>query len=212
MRFPDEGMLPIEVSARHVHLSQADQDALFGPGYEMRIKKNLSQTGQWAAEETVIVKGPKGELKCRVLGPCRPCTQVEFAFSDGFRTGIEVVVRESGHHDGTPGCAIVGPKGTIKISKGVIDPQRHLHLSEEEAAAWGFKKGDILSFFVSGDQALVYHNAVVRVHPTFRLNIHLDTDEGNAASLPTFGSKARLVRIMRGGKVRWHDPELPNLV
>ena len=99
--------LPIEVSARHVHLSQADQDILFGPGYQMKIKKNLSQTGQWAAEDKVTVVGPKGKLECRVLGPCRPKTQVEFAFSDGFKIGINVPMRESGHLEGTPGCTLI---------------------------------------------------------------------------------------------------------
>ena len=205
MQFPNDGILPIEVSARHVHLSQADQDVLFGPGYQMNIKKNLSQTGQWAAEETVIVKGPKSELKCRVLGPCRPATQVEFAYSDGFKTGIDVPMRESGKHDGTPGCTIVGPKGTVEIKQGVIDPQRHLHLSDDEAKAWGFEKGDIISFYIDGPQAATFHNAVVRTHPTFRLNIHLDTDEGNACSLKTTGGKATLVKIMRGGDVVWQD-------
>lgn len=203
MHFPNDGLIPIEVSARHVHLSQADQDALFGPGYQMTVKKELSQTGQWAAEETVIVKGPKGELKCRVLGPCRPATQVEFAYSDGFRIGIDVPMRESGHHEGTPGCVIVGPKGSVEITQGVIDPQRHLHISDEEAKAWGLEKNDIISFTVPGEQSATYHNAVVRVHPTFRLNIHLDTDEGNACSLKTFGGKAAIKSIERGGKLIW---------
>ncbi len=205
MQFPNDGILPIEVSARHVHLSQADQDVLFGVGYQMTIKKNLSQTGQWAAEETVVVKGPKADLKCRVLGPCRPRTQVEFAFSDGFKTGIDVPMRESGHHEGTPGCTIVGPKGTVDITQGVIDPQRHLHISEEEAKAWGLEKNDIISFYIDGAQAATYHNAVVRTHSTFRLNIHLDTDEGNACSLKMLGGKARLTKIIRGGKTVWEE-------
>jgi putative phosphotransacetylase len=205
MQFPNDGLLPIEVSARHVHLSQADQDALFGPGYQMKIKKELSQTGQWAAEETVVVKGPKGEWKCRVLGPCRPKTQVEFAFSDGFKAGIDVPMRESGHLDGTPGCTIVGPAGTIEIKEGVIDPQRHLHIRDTEAAEWGLEKGDIISFYVPGSQAATFHNAVVRVHPTFRCNIHLDTDEGNACSLPMQGGKAKLVKIERAGKIIFEE-------
>lgn len=207
MEFPNDGMLPVEVSARHVHLCQEDQDKLFGEGYEMKIKKELSQTGQWAAEERVIVRGPKGEFKCTVLGPCRPKTQVEFAFSDGFRSGIDVPVRESGHIEGTPGCLLVGPRGEVELKEGVINPQRHLHISDEEAGAWGFEKNDIITFHVENGQALTYHKAIVRVHPTFRLNIHLDTDEGNACSLPTFGTKAKLVKIIRDGKVVYHDPE-----
>jgi putative phosphotransacetylase len=201
MQFPNDGMLPVEVSARHIHLSQADQDALFGPGYVMTIKKQLSQTGQWAAEERVTVRGPKGEVKCTVLGPCRPQTQVEFAWSDGYATGIEVPVRESGHLDGTPGCMVVGPKGTIELSKGVIDPQRHLHISDVEATAWGLEKNDLISIRVEGGQPVTFHQAIVRVHPTFRANIHLDTDEGNACSAPTKGMKAKLVQVIRNGEV-----------
>jgi len=197
--------LPIEVSARHVHLAQADQDVLFGPGYQMKIKKNLSQTGQWAAEEKVTVIGPKGQCDCRVLGPCRPQTQVEFAFSDGFKMGIDVPLRESGHLDGTPGCTLVGPKGRVELKQGVIDPQRHLHIRDTEAAERGLEKGDILSVIIPGPQGAVFNNFIVRVHPTFRMNIHLDTDEGNACSLPAFGAMGRVVRVERAGKVIWTD-------
>ncbi len=203
--------LPIEVSARHVHLSQADQDVLFGPGYQMKIKKNLSQTGQWAAEEKVTVVGPKGKTECRVLGPCRPKTQVEFAYSDGFKIGIDVPMRESGKLDGTPGCTLIGPRGQLELKEGVIDPQRHLHISDTEAAERGLQKGDIISLYIPGQQAATYHNFIVRVHPTFRMNIHLDTDEGNACSLPTFGSKGRIVRVERAGQVIWHDARWPQL-
>lgn len=207
MEFPNDSMLPVEVSARHVHLSKEHQDILFGKGYEMKIKKELSQTGQWAAEERVIVRCPKGEFKCTVLGPCRPKTQVEFAFSDGFRSGIDVPVRESGNVEGSPGCVLVGPKGEVELKEGVINPQRHLHIGDEEAKEWGFEKNDIITFHVENGQALTYHKAIVRVHPTFRLNIHLDTDEGNACSLPMSGTKAMLVKIERNGKVIYHDPE-----
>jgi putative phosphotransacetylase len=212
MRFPNDAMLPVEVSARHIHLSQEHQDILFGPGYKMTIKKQLSQTGQWAAEERVTVRGPKGELKCTVLGPCRPQTQVEFAWSDGFATGIEVPVRESGHLEGTPGCTVVGPKGTIELAKGVINPQRHLHIRDTEAAAWGLEKNDVISFHVDGGQPVTFHQAVVRVHPTFRMNIHLDTDEGNACSAPMKGMKAKLVKIARAGKVIYVDPSSCDLL
>lgn len=189
--------IPIEVSARHVHLSQADQDVLFGPGYVMKKMKDLSQTGQWAAEEKVTVIGPKGQFDCRVLGPCRPKTQVELAWSDGYRIGITVPTRESGHHDGTPGCKLVGPQGTVELSQGVLSPQRHVHMSDAQAVEMGLKKGDIISVHIEGLQSATYHNMVVRVHPTFRLNIHLDTDEGNACSLPTFGATARLVKVIK---------------
>lgn len=199
--------MPIEVSARHVHLSQEHQDILFGPGYTMTIKKQLSQTGQWAAEEKITVKGPKGSLECRVLGPCRPKTQVEFAWSDGYKTGINVPVRESMHHEGTPGCTLVGPNGEVTLEAGVIDPQRHAHMSEVEAEERGLQKNDILSMYIPGPQALHYHNLVVRTHPTFHMNVHLDTDEGNACSLPTFGARAQIVRVTRGEQVVWIDPK-----
>ncbi len=204
--------IPIEVSARHVHLSQADQDVLFGPGYQMKIKKNLSQTGQWAAEEKVVAKFPKGDSELRVLGPCRPQTQVELAFSDGFKYGIKVPMRESGHLDGTPGCKLVGPKGSVELKQGVIDPQRHLHIGDQEAADRGLEKGDIIALLVPGPQGAIYLNFVVRVHPTFRMNIHLDTDEGNACSIETFGTMGRIVRVTRAGQVVWTDPEVTDFL
>jgi putative phosphotransacetylase len=205
MQFPNDALLPVEVSARHIHLSQEHQDILFGTGYVMKIKKELSQTGQWAAEERVTVKGPKGEVKCTVLGPCRPATQVEFAWSDGFATGITVPVRESGHHEGTPGCTVVGPQGTIELTQGVINPQRHLHIRDTEAAEWGLQKNDVISIRVDGGQAVTFHDAIVRVHPTFRANIHLDTDEGNACAAPQKGMKAKLVKVTRNGEVIYKD-------
>ena len=199
--------IPVEVSARHVHLSQEHQDILFGEGYEMKIKKELSQTGQWAAEERVVVKGPKGEMKCTVLGPCRPQTQVEFAFSDGFRTGISVPVRASGSLEGTPGCTLVGPKGEVTLAEGVINPERHLHISDMEAEEIGLEQHDVISFFIeSGDSSLTYHNAIVRIHPSFRKNIHLDTDEGNACAVSS-GVEARLVKVERNGEVVFKDRE-----
>lgn len=177
----------IEYSARHVHLSQEHQDILFGKGYEMTPLKELSQTGQYACEEKVTVRGPEGEFECRVLGPCRPKTQVELAWSDGFRIGIPVPLRESGHHEGTPGCALIGPKGTVELVSGVINPRRHLHLSDEEAAERGLKKGDLISVYVPGEAPATFHDVIVRTHPTFRMNVHLDTDEANAVSLKTQG-------------------------
>ena len=181
---------------------------LFGEGYEMTIKKELSQTGQWAAEERVLVRGPKGEVKCTVLGPCRKQTQVEFAFSDGFRTGIDVLVKESGDLSGTPGCTIVGPKGEVELKEGVINPQRHLHIRDTEAEERGLQHHDIITVHVEqGKSSLTYHEMIVRVHPTFRMNIHLDTDEGNACSIPRSGSQAKIVKIVRKGELVYHDTE-----
>src|SRR5688500_20339597 len=119
---PSLAAITVEVSARHLHLSQVDQDALFGPGYEMKKLKDLSQTGQWAAEETVMIKGPKGQLKARYLGPCRKQTQVELARTDCFALGVKAELRLSGDLKGTPGCTIGGPKGTGDHPERVVEP------------------------------------------------------------------------------------------
>lgn len=185
----------IEYSARHLHLSQADQDVLFGPGYQMKPIKELSQTGQFAYEEKVTVKGPKGSFDVRVLGPCRKQTQVELAWSDGRTIGVTTPVRMSGDLAGTSAATLVGPKGTVELKEGVINDQRHLHCSDVEAAELGLKTGDILDVAVPGETPIIVRNAVVRVHPSFRMNIHLDTDEANAASLNAQGTMGEIVGV-----------------
>ncbi len=186
----------IEYSARHVHLSQEHQDILFGAGYAMKPIKELSQTGQYAYEEKVIVKGAKGQAEARVLGPCRKRTQVELAFSDGFKLGIETPVRVSGDLDGTGKCELIGPKGSVELTEGVINDARHLHISDKEAEALGLKDGDTLSVRVPGDTPITVHDVAVRVHPSFRMNIHLDTDEANAASLSSQGASGSIVEVI----------------
>lgn len=186
----------IEYSARHVHLSQKDQDALFGEGYEMKPLKELSQTGQYAYEEKVTVKGPKGELKARILGPCRKQTQVEVAWSDGRVLGTETPVRMSGNLAGSGGgVTLVGPKGEVVLEEGVINDQRHLHCSDTEAEGYGLKNGDVIDVAVPGLTPIVVRDCVVRVHPSFRMNIHLDTDEANAASLSEQGVTGEIVGV-----------------
>lgn len=177
---PELSKIKVEVSARHVHLAQEDQDVLFGKDYEMNQMKDLSQTGQWAADESVTVKGPKGELKTRVLGPCRKQTQVELSRTDCFKLGLyEPEVRLSGNLEGTPGCELIGPKGSVTLKEGVIVPLRHIHISDEEAEARGLKTGDIKSVRVGGERAVIFEQVHVRTHPSFRMALHLDTDEGN---------------------------------
>jgi propanediol utilization protein len=190
---PQLAKIKVEVSARHVHLSQADQDALFGAGYDMKKLKDLSQTGQWAAEETVMVKGPKGELKCRFLGPCRKQTQVEFARTDCFTVGIKPELRLSGDLKGTPGCTIVGPKGTVQIPEGVIVPLRHIHIRDTEAAERGIKNGDVKKVRVAGRRAVVWEEVHVRVDPSFRMAMHLDTDEGNTVWAEMSGADGEII-------------------
>ena len=185
----------VEYSARHLHLSQAHQDILFGAGYQMTALKELSQTGQYAYEEKVTIKGTKGQTEARVLGPCRTQTQVELAFSDGFKLGIETPVRISGDLAGTGACELIGPKGSVELSEGVINDARHLHISDKEAVTLGLKNGDMLSVRIPGDTPITVHDVAVRVHPSFRMNIHLDTDEANAASLSAQGLTGQIVEV-----------------
>lgn len=186
----------IEYSARHVHLSQADQDVLFGAGYQMKPLKELSQTGQYAYEEKVVVKGPKGEFDARILGPCRKQSQVELAWSDGRKIGVATPVRVSGDLAGSGGgVTLVGPKGSVELKEGVINDQRHLHVSDTEAAELGLKTGDKIDVAVPGATPLIVRETVVRVHPSFRMNIHLDTDEANAASLNDQGVMGEIVGV-----------------
>jgi putative phosphotransacetylase len=188
--------VPIEYSARHVHLSQEHQDVLFGPNYKMKVLKELSQTGQYAYKEKVTVKGSKGQSEARILGPCRKQTQVELACSDGFKLGIDTPLRISGDLSGTGSCELIGPKGSVELSEGVINDQRHLHLSDKEADARGLKHGDVISVRVPGGSPITVHQVAVRVHPSFRLNIHLDTDEANAASLTEQGLAGSIIEVL----------------
>ena len=142
--------LPIALSNKHIHLSQADIDVLFGQGYELTHKKDLSQPGQFACEEMVEVVGPKGSTKMRVLGPARPESQVEVSLADARGLGIAVPVRQSGDTEGTPGCKLVGPKGEVEMTKGVIVAARHIHMSLEDAERFGVKDKDVVSFQTTG--------------------------------------------------------------
>ncbi|MFH1046908.1 MAG: phosphate propanoyltransferase [Patescibacteria group bacterium] len=173
--------VPVEVSARHVHLSPADQDTLFGAGYEMGKIKDLSQPGQWAGADQVTVRGPHGELSARVLGPCRKATQVELAKTDCFKIGVEPTLRVSGNHDGTPGCTLVGPKGEVTLTSGVIVAKRHIHLSNDQAEERGLTGIKTVSVRVGGERGVTFHDVILRIDPNFDLNLQLDTDEGNAA-------------------------------
>jgi len=183
----------VEVSARHVHLSQADQDKLFGPNYQMKVIKDLSQHGQWAADETLVIKGPKGEFKVRNLGPCRGQTQVELARTDCFALGIKAELRLSGDLKGTPGCKLVGPLGEVDLAEGCIVPLRHIHISDVQAAERGLKNGDKVKVRVGGVRATTFEEVNIRVHPTFDLAMHMDTDEGNAAWADIKGGEGEIL-------------------
>lgn len=185
--------VPVGVSARHIHLSPADVERLFGPGHTLHPVKEL-QPGQYSCEETVTLVGPKGILqRVRVLGPARGRTQVEVSATDGYTLGINPPVRLSGDLEGSAGIAVVGPKGAFMLEEGVIVAQRHIHMSTEDAARWGLKHGQVVQVAVEkGIRRLIFDDVVLRVGDGFELEMHIDTDEANAAGLRN-GDRARVL-------------------
>ena len=176
--------VPVGISNRHVHVTQADLETLFGAGYELKQSKPLSQPGQFAAEEVVNLIGPKNTIaKVRILGPVRPATQVEISRTDSFTLGVSAPVRDSGSVAGSAGIVIEGPKGRVELKEGVIIAQRHLHLHTDEAAELGLKDKDWIDVQFDGDRSVTFHKVLVRVSPKFAKDLHLDTDEANAAGL-----------------------------
>ncbi|MGN1081695.1 MAG: phosphate propanoyltransferase [Acutalibacteraceae bacterium] len=175
--------VPIEISARHLHLSQADLETLFGKDYQLTPKKDLSQPGQFACVERVTVVGPKRELSgVSVLGPVRPETQVEISLTDARSIGVTAPIRESGDIEGSAACKLVGPAGEIELSKGVIAAKRHIHMTEEDAKNFGVSDKQIVSVKIDSDgRKTVFGDVVVRVSNKYALAMHIDTDEGNAA-------------------------------
>jgi putative phosphotransacetylase len=173
----------VETSARHVHLSQEDLEVLFGKGYELTKKKELSQPGQFACEERVTIVGSKSEFKgVSILGPVRKVTQVELSLTDARSIGIAAPVKESGDIAGSGACKIVGPAGEIEIAEGVIAAKRHIHATPADAEQLGVKNGEIVSVKIDTDgRSLVFGDVVVRVNETYALAMHIDTDESNAA-------------------------------
>ena len=181
----DKPNLVVSVSARHCHLSDADVETLFGPGHKLTVMKDLYQDGFYAAEETVMVVGPKRKMlpTVRVLGPTRPESQVELAFTDGISLGIDLPVRPSGKIDGTPGCVLVGPKGVVELKKGVIRAERHVHVGPADAEHYGIKDGAVMSLRVHSTCTTTFESLLVRVGKKIKLEVHLDTDEGNACDI-----------------------------
>ncbi|CAM3949287.1 phosphate propanoyltransferase [Cohnella lubricantis] len=178
--------VPIGVSARHIHLTKEHIAILFGEGAELSVLKPLSQPGQFAANETVAVYGPKGSFeKVRILGPARKATQLEIARTDAFALGLKPPVRESGNIEGTPGIRIVGPAGEVTVEQGVIVAARHIHFHTSDALRWGIEDKQLLKVRVGGERGLVFENVIARVSDSFALDMHIDTDEGNAAGAST---------------------------
>ena len=175
----------VETSARHVHVTREALNILFGEGYELTVKKMLSQPGPYASAERIDVVGPKKTLSgVSILGPVRPETQVELSLTDARSIGIAAPVRESGQIAGSGACKLVGPKGEVEISEGVIVAKRHIHMTKADAAEFGVVDKQIVSVKVdSADRSLIFGDVVVRVSDSYALAMHIDTDESNAAGM-----------------------------
>lgn len=185
--------IPVGVSARHVHLTDKHIEALFGKGYQLKPLRALSQPGMYAALESVIIVGPRGILQnVRVLGPPRQKTQVEISKTDGFLLGIDTPVRDSGNHAGTPGCIIVGPNGAVKLQEGVICAMRHIHMPLAVAERLHIQNKELVRVKTSGKRKVIFDKVLVRVAADFVLEIHVDTDEANAAGLKT-GDRVKII-------------------
>lgn len=178
--------LRVSISARHVHLTQEHVELLFGKGHQLTPGKALYQDGFYAAQETVMLVGPRKRMlpEVRVLGPTRPHSQVELALTDAISLGINAPVKHSGDIAGTPGCVLVGPAGTVALQQGVIRAARHVHMSFEEAAYYGVKNGDLMTLKIVSPQCSVsFDDLLVRADAKAKLEVHIDTDEGNACNL-----------------------------
>ncbi|MBQ9449117.1 MAG: phosphate propanoyltransferase [Acholeplasmatales bacterium] len=175
----------IETSARHVHVTQETLEVLYGKGYQLTVKKELSQPGQFASQEKVDVVGPKSTLKCSILGPCRKLNQVEVSFTDARTLGVTAPVRESGDVAGSAPIKLVGPAGEVELSEGVIVAKRHVHMTPKDAADFDVKNGDIVKVEVLNEtgRKLVFDDTVIRVSDSYALAMHIDTDEANAGAL-----------------------------
>ena len=176
----------VEISARHVHVSQEHLEALFGKGYELTVKKMLSQPGQYACEERVRVVGTKGEFPAvSILGPVRPATQVELSLTDARSIGVAAPVRESGDIAGSGACKLVGPAGEVELTEGVMAAKRHIHATTKDAEEMGLENGEIVSVEIptANDRNLTFGDVVVRVSDSYALAMHIDTDEANAAGM-----------------------------
>ncbi|MDB4868142.1 MAG: pduL [Cohnella sp.] len=185
--------MPVGVSNRHVHLSPEHVEALFGPGYRLTPLRELSQKGQYAAQEIVTLVGPKGILpNVRILGPSREASQVEISRTDGFALGIHPTVRLSGNIEGTPGITLVGQKNAVVLHEGLIIAKNHVHMSPDEANKFQVANGDSMIVQTLGDRPVLFADVTVRVSSKFTLDFHIDTDEANAAHLNT-GDVVRVI-------------------
>jgi propanediol utilization protein len=187
--------LVVNVSARHCHVTPEDLERLFGKGHKLTVFKPLYQAGFFAAEETVTLIGPRHRMitNLRILGPCRDHSQVELAFTDAVMLGLDIPVRKSGDHRDSPGAYLLGPAGMVRLERGVIRHERHVHMGPSDAAHYGVKDGDRLNLRVESDCGMVLEGLLCRVAKDSKLEVHLDTDEGNACHLPR-ASKCELFK------------------
>lgn len=177
--------LVVNVSARHCHLTPEAVEALFGKGHKLQVHKWLYQDGQFAAKETVTLVGPRSRVisNLRILGPCRNLNQVELAYTDGIALGFDLPLRSSGNIAGTLGGMLMGPAGFFEMEQGIIRALRHVHMSPVDAEHYGVKPGDTMKLRIGGDCGIILDKMLCRVDPSFKLEVHIDTDEGNACNL-----------------------------
>lgn len=190
-------MVPIAASNRHIHLSAAHVERLFGRGYELQRQKDLSQPGQFAAKETVTLIGPKSKIeKVRVLGPARGDTQVEISLFDGFTLGVKPPIRQSGNIKGSESITVQGPRGQLILKEGLICAARHIHMHPSDAETFGVSDGDLVQVKVDGDRGVIFSNVLIRSSERYKLEMHIDLDEANAAGLQN-GTLGEIIAIER---------------
>jgi propanediol utilization protein len=179
--------LVVNVSARHMHVTPADLEVLFGPGAKLTKLKDLYQDGEFASEQLVTIVGPRQRIipNVRILGPTRNYSQIELSYTDGIYLGIDLPLRISGNHENTPGCTVLGPKGAVQLSKGVIRAERHVHMSTADMDYYAVKDADYMKLHITGPCGVTFDRVKVRYHPKVVLEVHIDTDEGNACDLET---------------------------
>ena len=173
----------IEGSGKHCHVTRETLDKLFGTGFELEVKKMLTQPGQFATPHKITVVGPKRSTDLSIIGPCRKVDQIELALTDATALGFSAPIRESGDVKGTPGCKLIGPNGEVEISEGVMIAKRHVHLTPEDAEKFGLKDKEIIKVKTGGDRALIFDDVVARVSPEYATFMHVDYDEWNAAAI-----------------------------
>jgi len=189
----DKRVVEIEGSGRHCHVSRETLNTLFGDGFELEIKKMLSQPGQYATPHKITVVGPRRSAEVTILGPCRNADQVELSLTDATMLGFTAPIRESGVIGGSPGCKLVGPKGEVDIGEGVIIAKRHIHITPEDAAKFGVSDKQIVKVKVGGDRGLIFDDVVMRVSPDFATYMHVDYDEFNAAALSNANNTGEII-------------------